>query len=179
MNRTRQHAAKETDIHEHLARLHGLVLYLNAKRVIELGVRDGESTVALLEGVHETGGHLWSVDVMPCDQAKATIVSYGLQGRWTFNQADDVAFAQQWREGTVDLVFIDTSHMADHTRLELAAYHPLVAPHGAMAFHDTETFRDGVLVPILELMSAQPGRFALQNWRNNNGLGVLFDLRPR
>ena len=48
--------------------MHGLylahiIIANKFKNVIELGVRDGRSTKALLYGVKHTGGHLTSVDV--------------------------------------------------------------------------------------------------------------------
>ena len=99
---------------------------------------------------------------------------YGLQGRWTFTQCNDLDFARQWDAAlTVDVVFIDTSHKPEQTRLEIAAYAPLLAPHGAMAFHDTVSEKEGVLIPIEEFLRAHPDAFAFEHFQDCFGLGIV------
>lgn len=172
MKHTLEHAKRRTDICEHLVTLHDMVVELPAKLVIELGVRGGESTVALLEGVQKTGGRLISVDIEPCPEARAMISSYGLAGSWQFVMADDVDFGRRWTSGTVDMVFVDTSHQYEHTKREIEVYEPILRPGGVMAFHDTTLFRDGVLTPILEFLKAHPD-YGFENLENCNGLGIM------
>ncbi len=167
MKYTKIHAAKiDTDIHQHLIRLYDLVVELNAKRVLELGVRGGESTVALLEGVHRTEGTLYSVDVAPCVEARDLIESYRLGSRWTFYQANDLEFGKG-QIGEMDLIFIDTSHEYQHTVDEIKLYAPLLRKGGAFAFHDTESFPD-VMRAIQDTILDWP----IELWTNNNGLGI-------
>lgn len=173
MKYTQAHAAKGTDIHEHLPTLHSLVVNSGAKDVLELGVREGESTVALLEGVAATGGHLTSLDITPCEKARAMIESYGLAGRWTFMVEDDLFFAKNQNAGrTWDLIFVDTSHLYEHTKNEIEAFEPLLRPGGHMVFHDTASFPDGVLRPIQEYLGARSG-YVFDNRLNCNGLGIV------
>ncbi len=173
MKHTLQHAVTITDIHQHLAMLYALVVSLKAKVVIELGVRGGESTVALLEGVGATEGRLISVDLNPCESTRRIVQDYNLSERWTFTQSDDLEFGRNWdRSQFVDLVFIDTSHLYEHTKKEIEVFEPLVRPGGILAFHDTVTFQSGVLAPIEEFLREHPmHRFF--NYQNCNGLGII------
>jgi len=70
MNFTFEHMLKDTDICEHLAMLYMISVEFNLKNALELGVGTGESTVALLEAAAKIGGHVWSIDVDPCLEAK-------------------------------------------------------------------------------------------------------------
>jgi hypothetical protein len=55
--------ATPSDIVEHLEYLYLTVVDSKAQVVVELGVRSGNSTAALLAAVERTGGHLYSIDV--------------------------------------------------------------------------------------------------------------------
>lgn len=181
MKRTLEHAAKPTDIHQHLVTLHGLVTSIAAKTVIELGVNLGESTVALLEAVHVTEGTLISVDIQLLPNVVPMLTEYGLISRWNFNLSDDLEYAKTWPAGKLaDLIFIDTSHTFDHTTKEIAAYEPILRPGGIMVFHDTVSFYAGVQKPINNFLTAKgcryeqkPNGWQYENKTNCNGLGIL------
>ena len=84
MKYTLEHAKRGTDIHQHLVTLHDLVTSIRAQLVLELGVNTGESTIALLEAVHATGGTLISVDQQDLPQTRPMLERYGLTGKWQF-----------------------------------------------------------------------------------------------
>lgn len=122
-----------SDISEHVAYFAETCVELDAKKVIELGVRTGVSTAGWLYGLEQTDGHLWSVD--PDDRAVGTLPS----DRWTFIHGadlDETVIAQLPEQ--VDVVFIDTTHHYRQTINELAAYVPRVRPGGRVLLHDTE-----------------------------------------
>jgi predicted O-methyltransferase YrrM len=170
MRHTLEHAAKVSDIYQHLVRLYELVVRLDAKEVIELGVRGGESTVALLEAVHETKGRLVSVDVSPCLEAREMIERYRLASRWEFYQSDSVEFGRKMiLERPFDVAFVDTSHTYEQTCGEIKAFAPNIRSSGAMAFHDTLSAPD-VMRAIKDCL---PGWRAVF-FENNNGLGILY-----
>jgi cephalosporin hydroxylase len=126
---------RDSDIVEHLPTFVEVVFALDAKTVIELGVRGGVSTTAWLYAVAETGGHVWSVDVDPTP-AHGTFADTGC---WTFIQGDDCsAEVLAQLPDCADIVFIDTSHAYDHTLRELTAYVPRVKAGGLVLLHDTE-----------------------------------------
>lgn len=121
---------RQTDICEHL-----LTLYQYAhvcKSVLELGVRGGESTIALLYAMRENGGHLTSIDADNCFNARVRVDTAGLLPHWTMIQGDDMAVP--W-EKHVGMMFVDTSHTYAHTLAELKKFEPLVERYILM--HDT------------------------------------------
>lgn len=112
------------------------VLYAYARyalRVIELGVRTGNSTVAFLAGL---GGHgnLWSVDV---NEPDVPPWMRNLRNWHFLRAASTSARAQEWAPSTVDVLFIDTDHSYETTLAELESYGPRVVPGGVILLHDT------------------------------------------
>jgi predicted O-methyltransferase YrrM len=106
--------------------------------ICELGVRGGNSTIALLAAIEVTpladAGGLWSVDIMPPQVPFA----WRKLPFWRFLQADDLSQeARKFVPDQLDLLFIDTSHDQDHTLAELAAYGPRIRPGGVILCHDT------------------------------------------
>lgn len=99
--------------------------------VLELGVRAGVSTSALLAGVEAHGGHVWSVDRDDCAPVFAG------HPQWTFIQADslDDTF---YVPTALDCIFIDTEHTETRTLAELQMWGPRVKPGGVILLHDTD-----------------------------------------
>lgn len=129
----RQVAAAPSDIQAHLPRFVAITENLGAQRVCELGVRTAVSTVAWLEGLRRTGGHLWAVDVDPCpiDHRQLSFI----RG----DDCDEGVVAQI--PDDLDVVFVDTSHLYVHTRREIELYAPKLAIGGCMVFHDVAVER--------------------------------------
>jgi len=158
-----------TDIADHLETLRMLVVEFKLYAVLELGVREGNSTLALLAGIDEIGGSVLSVDLDPCERARARIAKHGLLGYWTFFQSDALAFLLETCP-YYHLIFVDLDHGYDETSAVLEAYAPLVQPNGFLIFHDT------VSHPELELalreFIATHDDWRFYNWLNNSGLAV-------
>jgi hypothetical protein len=132
-----------SDIHDHLGTLFYETVVAQPRLIVELGTRGGLSTRALLAAADMTNAHLLSVDIEDCSGVD---VPLSLKARWTFFRADDVAFSEKPFEqfcakrglpALADVIFIDTSHEYQHTKAELAAWLPRLAPDGVMLFHDT------------------------------------------
>ena len=129
------HEARESpsDIVEHLDTFVALVEELDARNVIELGVRSGNSTAAWLHALEGRGGHLWSVDIVSPTRW------VGVFPHWTFLLGDDISLDVLDRlPPIVDIVFIDTSHEYAHTLAELIEYVPRVRSGGRVVLHDPE-----------------------------------------
>lgn len=124
-----------TDIAAHLPRLYNLVVSTGAQQVIELGVRGGESSVALLAGLHETGGRLWSCDIEAVGMPAVPLL--GRVRHWDFVQGDDRALLAE-APAECDILFIDSSHEHEHTLWELEHYGSRVRSGGYIVLHDTE-----------------------------------------
>jgi cephalosporin hydroxylase len=119
-----------SDIYLHLPRMVELVEMFQAQHVVELGTRTGVSTIAWLYALESTGGRLTSVDI----DAKPPIGDFD---HWTFIQGDDCDPAIASALDPAEIVFIDTSHLYEHTLRELRLYRWLVKPGGVICLHDT------------------------------------------
>jgi predicted O-methyltransferase YrrM len=124
-----------SDIVGHLPYLHARAACGDA-RVLELGVRSGESTCAFLAATEAHGGHVWSIDI---NQPSVPPEWFDLPN-WTFLLGDDMNDRIErnvvWTD--IDVLFIDTSHRYQHTFDELTLYGPRVKSGGVILLHDTE-----------------------------------------
>jgi hypothetical protein len=116
-----------SDIQGHLPTLfdaaHGFCL--------EIGTRSGVSTSALLYGIEEHGGHLWSVDLNDCPVFKG-------HPNWTFIQGDSIKGAAELKNilpEALDVLFVDGDHTKEGCLADLNNF-------GSMAkrilVHDSE-----------------------------------------
>lgn len=110
---------------------HMPLLKASAKgNVMEIGVRQGISTISLLSGLEEHGGHLWSFDINPCGHFE--------HPQWTFTQADSIADAERIKAiipEELDVLFVDGDHSEEGCRSDLENY----GPRADMIFvHDCE-----------------------------------------
>ncbi len=122
-----------SDIQGHLGYLYAAACKYDT--IIELGVRYGHSTAALLSGIEATKGHLWSVDNDPTCEFPTEWKGSEL---WTFvfgNDMDSRVTTILPKE--IDMLFIDTAHTYMQTLHELIEYAPRVKKGGLIACHDT------------------------------------------
>jgi hypothetical protein len=120
-----KHAEHWRDMVDHTATLSALAA--DARVIVEMGVRGGVSTWALLDGLPADGR------LVSCDNAKVRQLLPGRvtrDPRWTLLIADDL-LAQF---PPADLVFIDTTHEFEHTLAELRIADRLGAQ--VIALHD-------------------------------------------
>jgi len=180
----RRRLTEPSDIRDHLEALHASVARFSEPRVVELGVRSGNSTAAFLAASEATGGHVWSVDVV-----QPTVPDWwATSSRWTLHIGSDLdpgIHAQlAERPGRCEVLFIDTLHTFEHTLAELRAYVPMVRPGGVVLLHDTELEAPPVLPPGTPRQPPFPVARALDRfceetesaWENRPGcygLGVL------
>lgn len=193
-------SSQPTDICDHLATLFAEAVAAHPKLIVELGVRGGESTFALERAAKLSDAHLLDIDLDDCAAA-------GTYAKRSFVRRDDVAFAQEfpaWCAShalapVIDVLFIDTSHLYDHTREELRAWVPFLASRGKLLLHDTNLRRlyrrnDGSLGPgwdnnrgviraVEEMVGTRleetrdfatvAGGWIIRHWAHCNGLTVL------
>lgn len=129
---------KKTDISDHLETLFVESLNIESKLIVELGVGDGESTYVL-----ERVANLWTAKLVSVDiEDRAEVSTFKDR---TFVLQDDISFAAefpQWCknrgiEPVIDILFVDTSHLYDHTVAEIRSWFPYLAPRCKVFFHDT------------------------------------------
>lgn len=151
------------DTHAHLPFLRSVA----KGNVLEIGVHCGISTTALLAGLEENGGHLWSVDVHP----SCRYVWYG-HPQWTFLctwAGDSIAHIP----GVVDAVFIDGDHSYQGVMYDLEQWGERCKPGGVILCHDADTPSfTGVRQAIEEFCNARGLRHELRP--GSHGLEVIY-----
>lgn len=148
-----QLATSGSDIASHLFPLHALASLCAepSRPVVELGVRDGNSTIALLTGCARQNANLFSYDIDPsCDARVRQRLPSPLGDRWYFQCSDSVAAANGWPASSIPLIFLDTSHEYEHTKRELAAWVPKLVPGGVLCGHDFLLSGAGVQQAVCE-----------------------------
>ncbi|MEW6328444.1 MAG: class I SAM-dependent methyltransferase [Thermodesulfobacteriota bacterium] len=128
----------KTDICDHLETLFAECLSASPKLIVELGARDGESTFVL-----ERVAKLWNAKLISVDIADCKKVSSYRQR--IFVQQDDIEFAKEFKdwckknrmEPQIDILFIDTSHLFEHTCQEIQYWFPFLSNNSKVLFHDT------------------------------------------
>jgi predicted O-methyltransferase YrrM len=168
-----QRATTPSDIVEHLEYIYDTVVNSHAQVVVELGVRSGNSTAALLAAVEHTGGHLYSIDI--------SIPEWPLEfyhsKHSTLIIADDLTVAGQMPD-EIDVLFIDTSHHYGQTLAELRLYGSrsnVILLHDTMLEHPYQTPDTDPPYPVktaVEDWCAEAGR-TWSNRENCWGLGVI------
>lgn len=124
-----------------------------ARRVVEIGVYEGGSAVALVEELG-AGAELHLIDpygeqpgALPAgwgatEPATKAVVARaakrkgGQAPRVTWHVALSHDVAQRWSAGPVDLVFVDGDHLLDGVLTDWEDWRELVAPGGHLVFHD-------------------------------------------
>lgn len=171
-----------SDIQEYLPFLYQTARSYDQVRVLELGSRKGNSTLAFLAAAEETGGHVWSGDIDNVVLDPEGMLPWFPNERWTFTCGNDMDPAVQARlPAEVDVFFLDTSHEYEHTLAELRAYMPRVAAGGVALFHDTNVMGwpgyqwDGDMTPVaaaLDEYCAEAG-LSWENLPGTYGLGII------
>lgn len=158
-------AAASSDIQQHLPRLRQEA----RGTVLELGVRGGSSTVALLAGLEERGGTLWSVDV---DPASAAVFPSHAQWRFVLaDSRDERPVLDAGLPDELDVLFIDTIHTYEQVRDELTVWGDRVVEGGVILFHDTDSYPP-IRQAISEWCKARCVPFEFRG--GSNGLGVAY-----
>ena len=122
------------DSDRHVMTCFSIALQIHAKRILELGVRTGNTTLPFLCAAQELGGMVHSVDL----EATTFRCPEDLRVYWKFFQSDAIQWlAQRGREGAqYDLVYIDDWHSYPHVRRELELIEPMITPSTVILLHD-------------------------------------------
>lgn len=159
---------------DHLVRLYNFTAKIPVKEkvVVELGVRYGTSTAALLAAVNDSGGHLYSIDIGAYPETQKI---YKDEPNWTFIQGDDMEVVKGWKK-PIDHLFIDTSHTFDHTLNELREWGNWVKLGGKITLHDLyvrDDEKSEVWDAIEQHIKENPRKYNFKVFEGSYGLGVL------
>jgi predicted O-methyltransferase YrrM len=121
------------DSDQHVLTLYAIALGRKAKRILELGVRNGDSTRPLLLAAQKNKGILTSVDIQPTSY----VPPENLAEHWRFITKDALDFLQNDNPSEpYDLIFIDDWHAYGHVKAELEQIDRLVSPKTVILVHD-------------------------------------------
>jgi predicted O-methyltransferase YrrM len=137
-------ATSETDISDHLNFLHFVLNSISPMEILELGTRGGESTRVLEQYCRQQNIKGRSIDLA---ESPIWLTS---SNHWHHYKGDDLILGQNilntrlWPDGQkfddLDFIFLDTSHLYQHTLDELRIFVPLLKDGGYIALHDTNLF---------------------------------------
>lgn len=152
-----------TDINEHLPTLK---MYADqCDSVVELGVRDGQSTRAFLASSAKS---VKSYDIVVNDFVAGLFEVARLSGMDAVYYHADVL---QEDLPEADLYFIDTDHTYNQLSQELALHGNKARKY--IILHDTTTYSDALEPAIIEFLSKNQHWDFAAVYENNNGLTVL------
>lgn len=122
------------DSDKHLLTLFSIALGSGAKNILELGVRNGDTTLPLLLAAKENDGVLISVDV----NDTTFVCPDDLKPYWKFYKTDSLKFLKDNCDNKTpfDLIFIDDWHSYEHVKLELEYVDQMVTPKSVILLHD-------------------------------------------
>jgi predicted O-methyltransferase YrrM len=172
-----------SEMASHMPALAFLASKWSVGHIVELGVGRGYSTISLLSGLMGSGKWLVSYDIEPAREENVfralAIERPPFELPWQFRVRDSVEAAKDWQDGSVSLLFLDTSHDYDHTKRELEAWLPKMHPEGVIAGHDYFLDRMGPIVcgvgrAVDEFARDHASRMTLQVLPHDQGLFILW-----
>jgi predicted O-methyltransferase YrrM len=166
-----------TDMKGHMALLYALAMNCGGD-VVEIGVNRGNSTLALLAGVTESGSRLVSIDKREeCEAAACRTCGISeFHWNWSFVPHDSAEAASLLEDDAYSLLFIDGDHRYQSVCMDLRMYEPKLRAGGILAGHDYRLI-PGVERAVKEFMQDRPGEYRLQVFDHDCGLFVLWPLK--
>ena len=117
----------------HVMFFFGIALQMRTRNILELGVREGGSTLPFLVASQILSGTTTSIDVnRPIFQAPNYLNQY-----WNFIQTDAISFLSSVTSPTYDLIYVDDWHSAEHVSKELELIDKISTPQTIILMHDT------------------------------------------
>jgi predicted O-methyltransferase YrrM len=122
------------DSDKHLLTIFSIAVSIGAKNILELGVRNGATTLPLLAAADYNGGRLESVDIedttFKCPKE--------FENLWNFNQLHSLDFLKLKVEEKqkYDLIYVDDWHSYEHVKKELEYIDQIVNPGSIILLHD-------------------------------------------
>ena len=121
------------DSDSHLLSLFSICVSLRAKNILELGVRDGVTTLPLLCAADVFEGKLTSVDI----QNTNFVPPKDLARRWNFIKSSSIDFLENLKQDDVfDVVYVDDWHSYEHVKKELEILDSHVSLSSVILLHD-------------------------------------------
>jgi predicted O-methyltransferase YrrM len=120
-----------SDFSQHALTLFSLILSLKPKKILELGVRNGSSTKAILKACSLIDSKLTSIDL----EMPRFICPHDLIKHWNFIQSDSIKYLQT-NLLDFDFYYIDDWHGSDHVYQELNYIKNKISLRTVVVLHD-------------------------------------------
>lgn len=171
------------DSDRHLMTLFSIALSTRGKNFLELGVRNGDSTLPLLLASKLCNAELHSVDINQTNFE----VPEELKDSWKFFEEDSIEFLKN-TETHYDLIYIDDWHSYEHVKKELEILDSKISPSTIILLHDLMygdtcpfyhvdlTIKDGQWGnggPYRAVAELNPQFWEFSTIPHNNGLTIL------
>lgn len=155
------------DSDKHLMTLFSIAISINAKNILELGVRRGDTSLPLLLAASITHGVVTSVDINPTE----FLCPEEFKENWKFYHLNSLEFLKQHKEEKFDLVYIDDWHSYDHVKKELEYIDQMIKPSSIVILHD---LMYGNTCPYyhVDLTACSP------QWANGGPYRAVAELNP-
>lgn len=101
--------------------------------IVDLGVRHGFSSSIFLEDSEINNNKVYGVD-LGLFELTPLVKSHK---NFTFIQNDSIIAGNEWKNGPVNFLFVDTIHIKEQVLGELESWMPHVPEGSIIAFHDT------------------------------------------
>lgn len=122
------------DSDKHTMTLFGMVLSLKPRKILELGVREGHTTLPILCAARECAAVVHSVDIehttFNCPEE--------LSLNWLFFKMDAIKYLESAvaNNEKYDIIYIDDWHSYDHVKRELELIDKISDPNTVILLHD-------------------------------------------
>lgn len=155
------------DSDKHLMTLFSIAVSINAKNILELGVRNGDTSLPLLLAASLNNGNVKSVDVNPTVFKCPT----DFKKYWKFYQTDALEFLNRHQQEKYDLIYVDDWHSYEHVKKELEYIDRMITPSSIVVLHD---LMYGNTCPYyhVDLTTCSP------QWENGGPYRAVAELNP-
>lgn len=123
------------DMRAHEFFLYSLVRGIKPNRILEIGMRTGISTMAMVQALSD-GGITCDYHVCDIDNECGQVIA-GLPIPISFHHMPSDELAKVWVDGTIDIFMIDGCHEYSQVRKDFFHFLPYVSVGGFILFHDT------------------------------------------
>jgi len=152
-----------------------LPIALRAKTVVETGLHMGHSTRIFLKAMEFTDGHLFTYDYRDYQETREAIKKEGFNvKRWTFRLMEAVEGGKQWKDGLIDLLYLDDHKIKPHVLEELVVWSQHLSPTAVILIHDT-LHRDPTAQGLLAAEEwIKTSKWKLININEHEGMAILW-----
>ena len=123
--------AGDSDLH--LMTIFSIALASKSKIYIELGIRNGSTSLPISLAAKINGGKHFAVDI----EDHGYVCAKELEDVWNFQEMDAIDFLKNWdKSNQVGFIYLDDWHAYNHVKEELILIDEMVGPSSIILIHD-------------------------------------------